>query len=100
MTAQQKLRSLNGEPETILRIYLDRFSDGSYGGEISELCLGSSSDTGGSTVAEAVEGALNWAGLTGLSLPSETSVEDIREALLGASAATDSTIQVRLYTSF
>lgn len=100
MTAQQKLRSLNGEPETILRIYLDRFSDGSYGGEISELCLGSSSDTGGSTAAEAVEGALSWAGLTGLNLPAAATVTELREALLEASAAADSTIEVRLYTSF
>lgn len=101
MTAEgQKLRLLDPElDELILWIYLDREADGRYGGEIREATYGSESQTGGATIAEAVEEALSWAGVEGFSAPPEYDTNQIREALRRAASEADFDLDVRLYTS-
>lgn len=95
-----QIRSTNGEDELILWIYLDRESDGRYGGDIRESNYGSDSQTGGETIAEAVEEALSWAGVEGFSVPGTSTLAEVREALRTASSEADFELDVRLYTSF
>lgn len=96
----EPIRSLTGEDELILWIYLDRESTGRYGGEIRESNYGSVSQTGGETIAEAVEEALRWAGVEGFSVPGTSTLAEVREALRTASSEANFELDVRLYTSF
>lgn len=95
-----QIRSLNGEDEVMLWIYLDRAADGRYGGDIKEANYGSDSQTGGDTIAEAVEEALRWAGVEGFSVPGTSTLAEVREALRTASSEADFDLDVKLYTSF
>jgi len=98
-TASSEL-SYSGEgSEVELRILLDRTEDGYYG-EISEGISGSQSDTGGRTVAEAVESALYWAGVTGLKLDPEATASELRTAFQTAASTASFGLTVQLYTSF
>lgn len=96
----QRLRLVDSRTyEIILRIYLDR-KDGHYSGDITEASTGSEYGTAGDTIAEAVEDAVDWAGVEGFSIPNSLTLDEVREALRTAANTANFDFDVRLYVSF
>lgn len=87
--------------EVILEILMSKEAPGSpaaYYARISEGATGSESDISGDSPAELVEGAFQWAGISGFNAELSSSIAELQELITAAASSAEFDLEVRLFT--
>jgi len=97
-----KPRMLTEGQELLLAIYAEFESSTSYYARVSEAITGSESDVSGRTLGEAVNSALEWAGVADFRVSVHGAAESIRGELQAAGELMEDAgdFEIRLFTDF
>lgn len=97
-----KPRMLTESQELLLTIYAEFESSSSYYARVSEAITGSESDVSGKTLGEAVNAALDWAGVADFRVAIHGTPESIRNELQAAGELMENSgeFEIRLFTDF